>query len=439
MKKKLSVVSLFTGAGGLDVGLEKTGAFELLACLEYEPAFCGTLRKNRDAGRVGSPSTIIYEDDIRHVSPEQLMSDLGIEPGELDVLTGGPPCQAFSTAGRRQSVGDPRGELLWDFLRFVVALRPRYFLMENVRGLLSSALRHRPIKDRPEKGGLPLEADEEPGSVVDLWVRDLLDSTNRRYRLDIFEVNAVNYGAPQLRERALFLGNREGQILDFPQPTHGVTESQPQLFGAGNGSLTPFRTLGDAIRDLDDPDPVLMDFSPRKKRYLAMVPAGGNWRSLPEEIQQESMGKAWHAKGGRSGYWRRLSYDLPCPTITTMPNHAATSMCHPEHVRVLSVRECAAVQEFPCDWEWVGTPAEQYAQIGNAVPIKLGEVAGHVLGSAARETPQIDAPAPEAILQPIRKVNIQSHIRTRYWYKNGQAVTWEDGAHNGHATYGTSR
>src|SRR5213078_9209 len=108
-------------------------------------------------------------------------------------------------------------------------LQPKIFLMENVRGLMSAALRHRPIKDRPEKGGPPLEQDEQLGSVLRLFARDLNDA----YRLDCFEVNAVNYGAPQLRERAIFIGNRLNYLVEFPAPTHGeARQQQPTLFDA---------------------------------------------------------------------------------------------------------------------------------------------------------------------------------------------------------------
>jgi DNA (cytosine-5)-methyltransferase 1 len=181
--------------------------------------------------------------------------------------------------------------------------------------------------------GPPLRPEEQPGSVIARWVADLRARIGD-YRVDCFEVNAVNYGAPQLRERVLLVGNARSEVVEFPEPSHGT-------------ALKPFRTLRDAIGELVESDPVLLDFSPRKKAHLSLVPEGGNWRSLPENLQMESMGRAWHAKGGRSGWWRRLSWDLPCPTIVTMPNHAGTSMCHPEEVRVLSVAECCAVQEFP--------------------------------------------------------------------------------------------
>jgi len=352
---RFSVVSLFTGAGGLDTGLDMTGGFNLLGCVELEPRYCETLRLNRDRGLFANSGTEIVEADLSSLDPFVLMEKLSLAPGELDLLVGGPPCQAFSTAGRRRSVADPRGTLLWDFLKFVEVLKPKYFLMENVRGLLSAAIRHRPIAHRPNKGGPPLEDDELPGSVVNLWVNDLAKIEDGAYRVDCFEVNAVNYGAPQLRERAIFIGNRLGQIIDFPTPTHGLVGAN----GAAPVGQHPFRTLAAALDGFSEKDPVLMDFSPRKKSYLAQVPPGGNWRTLPEDIAKESMGKAFHAKGGRSGWWRRLSWDLPCPTVVTMPNHASTSMCHPDELRVLSVGECARIQEFPDGWCFCGSPLEQ--------------------------------------------------------------------------------
>ena len=202
--------------------------------------------------------------------------------------------------------------------------------MENVRGLLSAALRHRPIAERPENGGPSLSEEEEPGSVVRLFARDLAKTEGAGYHLDIFEVNSVNYGAPQIRERALFIGNRYNLEVDFPAPTHGPTkdpkrgDSQLHLFS--EPELIPWQTLGDAIANLHEENPSVLDFSPRKKRYLDMIPPGSNWRSLPTDRQKESMGRAWHAKGGRSGWWRRLTFDLPCPTLVTMPNHASTSL-----------------------------------------------------------------------------------------------------------------
>ena len=147
------------------------------------------------------------------------------------------------------------------------------------------------------------------------------------------------------------------------------------------------------------------------------------------------MGRAWHAKGGRSGWWRRLNFDLPCPTLVTMPNHAGTSLCHPNETRALTLREYALVQEFPPDWEFRGVPSEQYAQAGNAVPVRLGKVAGNVIVA------HLDAMAGRGWkpykkhMRPCRIIYVQSHVRTRQWYKAGKTFVWKDGKDNSEAKY----
>ncbi len=443
LMKHYKVISLFSGAMGLDVGIERTGRFEVIVSVEKEKAFADSIEANKQAGRIRGRAAV-FNEDISKLDPAEVMKAANIKPGELDLLVGGPPCQSFSTAGKRGTVQDHRGTLLWQYLRYVQALKPKFFLMENVRGLLSAALRHRPIAERPENGGPPLEADEQPGSVVRSFAENLQKTQDATYHMDCFEVNAVNYGAPQLRERALFIGNRFNSIVEFPRPTHSAPQDAPNndtfpLFAGTEEQPLAWKTLRDALVDLKDEDPVVMDFSPRKKRYLAMVPPGSNWRSLPVEIQKESMGKAWFAKGGRSGWWRRLSFDLPCPTLMTMPNHAGTSLCHPTETRALTLREYARIQEFPDDWEFRGTPAERYAQVGNAVPVRLGEVAGTVIAKQldvlAKRRFSTYAASPPAY----RIVYVQSHVRTRQWFKDGKTLLWEDGEDKHKAVYGIAK
>ena len=427
---------------GLDLGIEATAQFEIVACIEKVPTFCDTIRLNKRKQRLPEKLEVIQA-DISQLSPARVLDTVGLRPEDIDVIVGGPPCQSFSTAGKRGTLQDPRGTLLWDFLRFVEHIQPKFFLLENVRGLLSAALRHRPIADRPEKGGPPLEDDEQPGSVVRLFARDLASLAGDGYHLDIYEVNAVNYGAPQIRERALFIGNRLGRQVDFPAPTHGpdgsvlANEVQCGLFGAEK--LLPWKTIGDAIGTLNDENPTVLDFSPRKKKYLDLVPPGSNWRSLPEDLQRESMGKAWHAKGGRSGWWRRLTFDLPCPTLVTMPNHASTSLCHPIETRALSIREYARIQEFPDEWEFCGSIAEQYTQVGNAVPTRLGKVAGNVIADHLRRTHDTDTRQGQSRPTEPRIIYLQSHVRTRQWFKDGKAIVWDDHEKKGGAAYGTPK
>ncbi len=437
-RKKFRVLSLFSGGMGLDLGLESTGRFETVICIEKEKAFCDTIRLNQQQGRLPLDLHIIQE-DISKLDPKEVFEGLGISPKSIDIVVGGPPYQSFSTAGKRGTVQDPRGTLLWDFLRFVEFVKPKLFLMENVRGLLSAALKHRPIAERPDKGGPPLNDDEEPGSVVRLFAKDLAQLSGVAYHLDIFAVNSVNYGAPQIRERVIFIGNIFGKTVNFPEPTHGPTREESngnrQMSLLDNPTKLPWKTLGEALKGLEDHEPVVLDFSPRKKSFLELVPPGANWRSLPEQVQKESMGRAWYAKGGRSGWWRRLSFDLPSPTLVTMPNHGSTSLCHPTETRALSIKEYARIQEFPDEWEFVGTACEQYAQVGNAVPTRLGRVAGEVIANALDEVLAKDIPSTRENTGTPRIVYLQSHVRTRQWYKNGEVFVWKDGEANEDAQY----
>lgn len=425
---KYKTISLFSGAMGLDIGMHNTGRFELLAAVEKVPSFCQTIRHNVAAGRVGG-KPLVFEGDISQFDPVDIMRAVGIKPGELDVLVGGPPCQSFSTAGKRGTTQDPRGTLLWQFLRFVEVMRPKVFVMENVRGLISAALKHRPINERTLR---PLAPDEVPGSVVEMFARDLQALDGTPYHMDAFEVNSVNYGAPQIRERVLFIGNRFNAQVEFPEPTHinpadltpESLPAQQSLLDMEHAVKRPWRTLGDALEGLVDPDPQVLDFSDRKKSFLKAIPPGSNWRSLPEHLQQESMGKAWFAKGGRSGWWRRLTLDLPSPTLVTLPNHASTALCHPTLTRALSVREYARIQEFPDNWEFCGKLAEQYTQIGNAVPTRLGEITGNVVAQTLDLLKSRKWKPYPNVREGFRLVYLQSHVRTRKWFKDGKIIVW---------------
>ena len=140
-KQKYTVVSLFSGGMGLDLGLEQTGRFRVVACVEKEHAFCETIRTNHRAKRL-DPALKIFEGDISDLSPQTLLDAIGLKPGEVDLLAGGPPCQSFSTAGKRAATQDPRGTLLWQYLRFIEVIQPKFFLMENVRGFAQTMYWH---------------------------------------------------------------------------------------------------------------------------------------------------------------------------------------------------------------------------------------------------------------------------------------------------------
>lgn len=377
-------ISLFSGCGGLDLGLEAAGLPPASLYVELDQACVDTIRANR-------PDARIVQADLSKLSGADLLRVAGLA-SRPRLITGGPPCQAFSTMGRRQGLADPRGRLVFHFARVVGELKPDVFLMENVRGLLSM----------PLAPGLP------KGTLLDALRADF--RTNG-YRVDVFVVNAVNYGCPQIRERVFLVGNREGYVAEFPQPTHSNRPAD---------GLPPFRTLGDAIGPgFVDPDPDLMNFSPRKLKYLEMIPPGGNWRSMPVDVQKESMGKAWGLKGGRSATWRRLHFGQPCPTVVTMPNHMSTSMCHPAETRALTVGECAAVQEFPSTWSFRGTTSEKYRQIGNAVPVRLAEQAGRAVAALFRSI-EIELP-PDGGDGKVE--HIRPHVRTTTYWRGGKVYS----------------
>ncbi len=393
---KRKYVSLFSGAMGLDIGLEKAG-FDCIACNEIDPLAVETIRLNK-------PKLPVISTTVERVSHEILSEAAGFDVRGIDLIAGGPPCQAFSVFGQRRGLHDGRGRLIFEFLRLVEEIKPKTFLMENVRGLHSMPL----VPKNARLDGINvLPEHKKPGSLLQELIQ-LFEKVG--YRVNCYLINSVNYGAQQIRERLLCIGNLFDLDANFPSP---------QFSNRPSDNLPPFRTLGEAIGEgFQDPDPSMMNFSPRKLKYLSMVPPGGNWRSLPIEVQKESMGKSWYLKGGRSAYWRKLSFDFPCPTVVTMPNHAGTSMCHPKELRALTVGEMAAVQEFPRDWKFSGSPTDKCRQIGNAVPPRLGEVAGkalmNLLDKAKRLTPVTERkPAPSKI------IHLRPHVRTRSYFKDG--------------------
>jgi DNA (cytosine-5)-methyltransferase 1 len=182
-------------------------------------------------------------------------------------------------------------------------------------------------------------------------------------------------------------------VARFPPPTHGP-------------GLLPYRTLRDALRGFQDPRPEVIDFTRRRKRYLAMVPPGGNWRDLPEDPAREAMGRAYGGKGGQAGFYRRLAWDEPCPAVTTAPNQIMTSMCHPDETRALSLAECAAVQQFLPDWAFCGGLADRYRQVGNAVPVRLGQLAGEAAANLLDSEEAVGAERPRC-----RVVDLGSTVR----------------------------
>ncbi len=346
-------ISLFSGAMGLDLGLEAAG-FEAAGCLELDRKACTTIQTNR-------PNLPVLCDDIQKWSGEKLLDAFRVTQAEIAFIAGGPPCPSFSTAGKRQSFSDPRGQVMFDFLRIVDEIRPPFFIMENVRGILSASLAHVPLLSRAGKE-IP-----EKGSVL-----RLLNETFQKmgYTVSVELVNAANYGVPQKRERVVFLGSRDGFQVTMPS---GAYAKEPTLFSRR------WRTLRDALEGLNDPDPAFIPFSKNRQRFLRLLKEGENWRSLPESMQAEALGGAYTSTGGRVGFFRRLRFDEPAPTVPTSPVQKSTCLCHPTELRPLSVKEYARVQQFPDEWRFHGSVVDRYRQIGNAVPVGLGYTIGMAL------------------------------------------------------------
>lgn len=315
-------IELFAGAGGLALGLEQAG-FDHIALIEFDKDAAQTLLTNR-------PEWNVLCDDIANISPMDLESLFKIKQGELDLLSGGAPCQAFSYAGKRLGLEDARGTLFYHFAVFLQKLRPKVFLFENVRGLLSH--------DRGRTFKTILSIFEQSGYT-----------TQRKV------LNAWDYGAPQKRERLITIGIRNdlvaNMMIEFPKKH----DYKP--------------VLRDVLGDV--PESVGMEYSKHKKEIFELVPPGGYWRDIEEDIAKSYMKSCWNMSGGRTGILRRLSMDEPSLTVLTSPSQKQTDRCHPIEARPFNVRENARIQTFPDDWVFEGSVSSQYKQVGNAVPVSL--------------------------------------------------------------------
>lgn len=357
------VISLFSGAMGLDIGMSNAG-LNVVVGQDFDASCVETMKANGHN---------VLSGDIRDIQPQELLDIAGLQIGEPFMICGGPPCQPFSTAGKRLGINDPRGSLFMDFIRMIDYIRPRFFVMENVKGIMSAPLKHVPTAERDES-----DPEQRLGAVLDVI---LAEFNKLGYKTVYGLLDAVNYGVPQFRERFVLIGSRDGEDIFLPVPTHFQTHQNP---------IYRWKTVGDAIRDLEDDKSECATLSAERKKYLHMVPEGGNWKDLPEDLIPDAMGGAYESGGGKVGFYRRLSYAQPSPTITTSPAQKATMLCHPKFDRPLSVKEYARIQQFPDDWVFVGTTAAKYRQIGNAVPVGLGTAIGMAVLATADKTAVIE-------------------------------------------------
>jgi DNA (cytosine-5)-methyltransferase 1 len=325
--KDYKVLELFAGAGGLAIGLEKAG-IKCVALNEIDKWACKTLRENR-------PNWNVLEGDIKSF-------DFTKYKGDVDIVTGGFPCQSFSYAGKRLGLDDARGTLFYEFARVVKEVNPPICLGENVKGLLSHD------KGKTIQGMISI-LDEIGYNVVPVKV-----------------LKAIYYKVPQKRERVILVGIRKDIDVKYNYP-----KQHTKIY-----NLIDALKKGD-LYDCDVPKSEGSKYPEHKKAVLDLIPPKGYWRNLPLDVQKEYMGKSFYLGGGKTGIARRIAWDEPSLTLTCSPAQKQTERCHPDETRPFTVREYARIQTFPDDWKFMGSVSQQYKQIGNAVPCNLGQEVGY--------------------------------------------------------------
>ncbi|MCE3239337.1 MAG: (cytosine-5-)-methyltransferase [Gammaproteobacteria bacterium] len=325
--RSYSIVELFSGGGGLALGLDKAG-LDCVLLNDSDRNACATLKKNR-------PEWNVIEGDVAKI-------DFSSYKGKVDVVAGGFPCQAFSYAGKKLGFKDIRGTLFYEFARAVKEISPLICVGENVRGLLN------------HEGGKTLKGMI---SILDELGYDVMPPQI---------LKAIFYRVPQKRERLLIIGLKRGFNLqfDYPAPHKEIITLKDVL---KKGSLY----------NQDVPSSPGQLFSKRKKEIMGFVPPGGYWKNLPLNLQKEYMQKSFYLGGGKTGIARRMHWDEPCLTLTCNPAQKQTERCHPDETRPFNVREYARIQTFPDEWVFVGSLSSQYKQIGNAVPVNLALEIGY--------------------------------------------------------------
>ena len=366
-------ISLFAGAGGLDLGLSNAGWDCLYAC-DNDKAAIATLRANlgnaNGLRRSKHAEPILAQADVATLQGRAILDQVGRRKGEVALLAGGPPCQSWSSAGHQLGFDDPRGRLMDDYIRLAREFETRWLLLENVRGLLTA---------RGPSG--------RPGEALEHIRRRLFSEAG--YQTEVALLNAADYGVPQRRVRLFLLGYRSGDAPKFPIPTHAQRRDAR--------GLHPWVNLGDCISGVTPParDEILRP-SAKLAALLADIRPGSGVRS-PGKKETTRPGGHWGYKQGA------FVADPKLPARTVTANAQQDWIRDPKlGLRKLSIRECAALQTFPVDWQFVGSQADQRRLIGNAVPPLLAKALGQALRAHALVPPKAKASALAARdLQPL--------------------------------------
>ena len=355
----------------MDLGFE-AAKFETVYANDITKFAYNTIKKNK-------PDIGCHLRDIGEIESDEIKKEAGIK-GSPDVIIGGPPCQSFSTAGMRRGLEDKRGIALLEFIRVINELQPKFFVFENVPGLLSIAKKNIGFYERVAMDKSKIPSESKGGSLF----KEILEEFHSLKGYKISEptiLNAADYGVAQKRKRLILIGSRvinPDKIMD--KIKQSTTHADPKI--ADEQGKKKWRTLQDEIGKLKEKNPENTNFSASWKKYLKHVEPGGCWKDIPEKLQKEAMGGAANSndpkrkgkQGGRTGFYRRLAWDRPAPTLVTSPSQLATCICHPDEDRPLTVKEYAMIQGFPDKHEFVGSISQKYRMIGEAVPVKLAQV-----------------------------------------------------------------
>ena len=356
-------ISLFSGAGGMDIGIRQAG-FEVLANVEFDEHCCSTLRA---AARRESLKAKIIETDIRTLNPYDLMAEINVEKGDTSLLFGGPPCQSFSLAGKQLGLNDSRGLLLYEMIRFADAIRPKIVLIEQVKGLLSSKAEN-----------------NRRGEVFEDFLTGLEDiGYVPKWRI----ILAADFGVPQLRERLFIVATRDKNGFVFPERTHAPLSECNRLF-----SFKPHVGIGQVISDLDKPyikisrqkifdrEDSHVDVTPiRDRERIAQVPEGNHLAAqmhLGEDLRKGLSSKD-------TTKYLRLHRNRPSNTL-----RCGEIFYHPIENRYLTPKEYMRIHGYPDDYiikgpirSRTGTVRnlDQHRQVANSVPPPLAKVLGEAI------------------------------------------------------------
>lgn len=376
------VISLFSGAGGIDIGLEQAG-YETAVCVENDAHCRETLRRNRPGWKLIESTTdpITGEKreagDIRKVSAAEVLAVAGLRVGEAALVVGGAPCQPFSNMGKKEGSGDEKnGDLFLEFVRIVSGVHPRAFLFENVRGI----------------------AQSKHTEVIE-YMRDSFRGLG--YTISFSVLNAADYGVPQKRERFIMIGVRTSSVVPFPLPTHFKSARAWVGFTEGfddkpNQRPKPWRSVAQAfsklsIKHTERHDYAVMNISQEVQARMEFIGQGQNFHVLPMNMRPQCWKNGKHQ--GQDTFGRMRSNEPSVTIRTAAYNPSKGCYIHPTHNRGLSTIEMASLQGFPSSWRFYTKGRDRITlvsggkQIGNAVPPPLAKALGLALATALRPTP----------------------------------------------------